>query len=1657
MATKIDLSAAPYFDSYADHKNYYKPLFKPGVSVQTRELNELHSALQRQTEKFGSAIFKSGTIISGVNFIFHNNYPYVKLLDTQVDGTVVQPSQYLGYFVRNNNNLRGYVLNYADGFEASDPDLKTLYINYINSGDSGTDSAFTPGDSLTVYSSNVGVESIKVNNGGLSFSNADNLIITPAIAVNVSSGSFSNGDYIIQPSTGANLEIIEVDDVTLSGTDQVLLYVKPRDADLANALANSQMWTLSVDDEVIDSGNAVTGVIENIFGVNANGTIVTNGAGKVTSIIMSVKGSGYDYIPVATIHSPDNASGITNLSLEPRNYIAKLQVPTTPDAVGNGYAFSVGEGEIFQKGYFVDVQPQTIIVSKYTNTPNNISVGFETREEIIDFNRDPSLLDNVLGTENETAPGADRLKLTPSLVLADTNEAASNNEFFSIVEWSEGQPYKQNGSTIYSQIGDEMAQRTYEQSGDFVADRYYVATTVNDNFDDHGKFYKVVVDPGLAYIRGYRVNTTRNFNINVDKGLDTQVSNQMVSLNYGNYIRVNQVGGLFQFSTGDVISLYNQKKNFLSDTALVAAGNTSPVGQKIGEARIRSMVLENGIAGDRNTTYRLFLFDVRMNAGKKFEDIRSVYYDGVYKGIADTVLTADATTGAQVTRLEGTKNNRLLFPSGAESVKNSNNTYYIYRTIDQVLATSNNGTLTKSIAAIPDEIFPYSGDLSDAQMKELYVVPLSRDLVAYANLTGSAATTTGSNVITGSGTTFLTDLVSGDWVQVYANASAVDIKQVVSVTNNTSLRLDSNISFTAATAEVRRTFPKNVPVPFGSRSGLTANVDVNSKVLTLNYGMTFQGTTTANTALGVNIRRGATSSTSKTALRNRFVRIHMANNAAGLNGPWCVGVPDVFRLRNVYASETLPVDNTSRNITDEFYIDHNQNANYLDLSWLYKKERSPTKLTANTWLLVEFDYFTRSGAGYFDTVSYLNTSNAEQIALLDSTPLANLTTSAASLEVPEVYTYDDKYYDLLNTFDFRPAVVGTVTPTTGMVAPINPSATVSFGNTAEPSNDLKFPYPDSIMHTRLEQYMGRVDHVKISGAKGKIFVSKGQASSDPRKRHEPSPTNDSMALAKLSVPAYPNFVDVPTQDLIEIIDTRVLNEVGSKRLKKHQITSSISNVATESLQPKNYTMEDIGNLERRLKDVEYYVALTLLETSITSKIIPSSIDGTLNRFKFGFAVDDFKTDLYTDLANPQYNASKEADNEDGTEYRIAPPLFPWRVNNVLEVGNLPYVDEPLIEQPHATEETHPCVPNVTTTTVVTDAYYNVRQTDNTKHRATRHDTIVAANSAGVITMYFFNYDGYDNIKIYQSNATANVIVASSAASANQVQQLTQADKTWLSTNSHARQFYSGGSGDPSDAQYGNVINIHKPFTRGDGGDNVNWAGKITFNHNPAHGRNYTIKINNGDDSRLWKYLIKYPADTIGSVIDPCPPVTPPPPPPTPENPNPPVVPPPPPQPKTYVGSGGELSVTRNAVAGFLMTFGIKNIKGLKPNTKHTVYVDGVAVPEQWIPSSRIVNGAQLRGAIVDSTGTLSFSIITYGAGMFDKYGWAGYRDFTGGYNTPYNKTMTIEIKAPNSYIKYTLPPNLLASMGSSYHVSIAGQKFLSDRHTSVSLSGYKVQ
>jgi hypothetical protein len=1400
MALQTDLNVFPYHDDYNPEKNFYRVLFKPGVAVQARELNQLQTILQNQIEKFGDNIFKRGTIIEGCNISRHDVLPYVKIKDTETDGTQIAVTAYEGMTVRNSSNVIGYVVKAIAGFESRSPDLNTIYVKYNSSGNDSNTSTFAAGDTLTVFSPLYPIFKTRVNNGSSLFSNTDSVVMVSALAVQNSTGgkTFPGSAWVagqtIQNGV-ANLVIVEAN--TTANTDALILKVRPLAGDLLTA--NTTKWRFGAGETIRNITTANTANVISVVGSGAAGSLVTDALGKITDISIIGQGTGYYVEPHVTVMkmstSALSATEIGDLDVAALNYMATVTTANSSlSPVGTGYGVTVDEGTIYQKGFFSRVSSQLVVVNKYSNTGFTKSVGFYTAEDITDSNEDTSLLDNATGTYNYAAPGADRLKLTPELRVLDKQVADANTDFLPIIEFADGRPYKQNQGTVYNIIGDQIAQRTYEESGNYVLDTFTVTTHDSPTFSETPAVFKIDIDPGKAYINGYRVETG-NYRANVAKGIATDVNNAAkIRLGFGNFYRVKELGGNFAFNIGASVDIQSAAATYIT----TSAGTTIVApGTKIGEARIRSLTLESGQPGTANAVYRLYLFDITWSAGKNAGDARSIYYGGTNKGIADVVI-GDA--GRAV--LEDAGVSSLLYNS-VPAMKSVSNISYTYRTVNETETANTTGYIELNLGA--GEFFPYSGALNDSGKRELLVVPKA-DYQASANAAGTISignSSTANLIVTGAGgADFLNAFNSGDFVK-FANSSGLNpvIRQISQVTGASSMILTAGPGQTYSGGSATLYFPANVPISLTNKAARYANVSVsNSQVMTIylanNIANSIGSSSSANVMVVYNATRNNVSSSVKTANRSVHTRIVCSNNSGLLTGPWALGLSDAFRMRKVYqangvsraqsfnantgmtgsgtgnafilmgsnkfangdsvvysntgmitgitgltnagtyyavyanstgmalastrggANLTLTATATSEShtltgeaifftgntsgvsdITNDFYIDTNQKEDYLDTSYLYRKPGKPA-LAANTVLLVQYDVFTGGDASVKTISSY---------TIDDSLGFNALSAQAKvhTMEIPEILGVGNRYYDLRDQYDFRPRSANTINLITDISSVAAGANALSIINPTEPSSASRFtaaekyfPAPDTDLTANIEFYLGRTDRVVVD-SNGQFVVRAGK---NGNANYIPPEPKNSLTLQLINIPAYPSLPEARSADMMKIIDTKVANEVYGKRIKKYTVTNLISATDRSRIQVKGYKMADVASLEKRIKDLEYYVSFTLAEALTRSRFIPSSADSLMDRFRFGFFVDPFTDYNYSDIGNPEFYATI-GDNQ------LSPRLTELNIefkpeDNSTGIITLPFNEFTIISQNDATDGAVIVVvdtgTSTTTTTTPTD-------------------------------------------------------------------------------------------------------------------------------------------------------------------------------------------------------------------------------------------------------------------------------------------------------------------------------------------------------------------
>ena len=83
---------------------------------------------------------------------------------------------------------------------------------------------------------------------------------------------------------------------------------------------------------------------------------------------------------------------------------------------------------------------------------------------------------------------------------------------------------------------------------------------------------------------------------------------------------------------------------------------------------------------------------------------------------------------------------------------------------------------------------------------------------------------------------------------------------------------------------------------------------------------------------------------------------------------------------------------------------------------------------------------------------------------------------------------------------------------------------------------------------------------------------------------------------------------------------------------------------------RRYTMRDIGKLERRIENVEYYTQLSLLETAAENLQIQDA-EG-FDRFKNGFIVDNFTGHDVGDTTSDDYKIAMDMAAGEGKTYTL---------------------------------------------------------------------------------------------------------------------------------------------------------------------------------------------------------------------------------------------------------------------------------------------------------------------------------------------------------------------------------------------------------------------
>ena len=289
----------------------------------------------------------------------------------------------------------------------------------------------------------------------------------------------------------------------------------------------------------------------------------------------------------------------------------------TTDASATGSSATIEDGVIYIRGQFVKVNRQTLLLSSNSVT-ETARIGLTITETLVTPEADGSLTDNSRGSSNYAAKGAHRLKIGLTLDKLSTT-TTDDSKFIEMMRIDSGTLVSKARATEYSVLGDVLAQRTHDESGDytvkpFVFDtRESITNTVEGkNFtgvytsgnptDDGGTASESLLalscSAGKAYVRGYEFEKIGTTFKDLNKARDfTTINAGVTNLELGNFVRITNL-----YNTPDIgsvsgettpykeIKLYSEATTTRGVSPSVSAGLEPGLEfAQVGVARVRAL------------------------------------------------------------------------------------------------------------------------------------------------------------------------------------------------------------------------------------------------------------------------------------------------------------------------------------------------------------------------------------------------------------------------------------------------------------------------------------------------------------------------------------------------------------------------------------------------------------------------------------------------------------------------------------------------------------------------------------------------------------------------------------------------------------------------------------------------------------------------------------------------------------------------------------------------------------------------------------------------------------------------------------------------------------------------------------------------------------
>jgi len=861
--------------------------------------------------------------------------------------------------------------------------------------------------------------------------------------------------------------------------------------------------------------------------------------------------------------------------------------------VGTGQVFSVDEGVYYYDGFFIKNDAQTVATSKYSTTTANAKIGFEITESTVTSSTDTSLLDPAQSASNYQAPGSDRFKI--NLVLSTRSLTSTDTtQFIELARVEEGKLTRNYRTPIYSVLEETMARRTYDESGNYTVRPFKISLETNTantaNLD-------VILSPGKAYVYGYEYETIAPTILTVPKPRDTDsIQNRRLTGDYGNYLYTTNHTGTQAINDLSTLDLHCVDVASINTTSAATIANT-----KIGTARVISTLYDTSSnTSDSSTyTYKSFLFDVLVNNS----------ITGNVRTYSGTTLTIGNTGSGQIfsgvnDAYVGATFKIIAGPGVDEEPKR----------ITDFVASTQTITLSEAFVATLTTASEFSIDFEVSEIESLAVhsgttvvhtsdvETRSKDLASTYNDTYLTDTDFQPPIIS-LGERFVADGTISDFSYSYKRlyedqAFSAGVSPALSLGSGESLTTAGSTSAILQNYQVVVTSAGTSPYSVGeviSADNIT-DVDTGTKKITI----TSAGNMTANIITTVNFTL-ASGSPAKTKT------LVSANSTVQVSGGESINTNGVIVYANqgqttIQANNVIKVPSTAQSL----YV-----SDVTELISVY-----------------DFNGSSVANTGYSDVTARYTLDNGQRDSFYNHANI-KLRPGYSAPNGPLVVRYN-KYsssgagFFTVDSYPTYSTIPDYTSPTTGEIynlrdsidfRPVRKDATASIGTAVQFDVDSGTTGPKVVENGSdiildFSYYLPRIDKVVLNKSRS-FEIIQGTSSKNPV---PPRNKEDSMNLYVLYESAY---------------------------------LANADDIETQYINNRRYTMRDIGNLDRRIGNLEYYTSLSLLEQETVTKQDLSILDSTnLPRFKNGIIVDSFVGHSVADVTNRDYFAAIDPINKE---------------------------------------------------------------------------------------------------------------------------------------------------------------------------------------------------------------------------------------------------------------------------------------------------------------------------------------------------------------------------------------------------------------------------